>query len=237
MYMSEAEIKNDMNTEIILKDFIMYKICPKNNNLNLCYVGHTSNFISRKSQHKTQSINPEYSKAHQKVYETIRNNGGWDEWEMVEIEKIKCKSKLEARIREQELIKEYNANLNTLSAFVTEEERKQTKKRITEKFRIENKDKIREQEKKYKEDNKEIISDQMKKYRQENKDKIYEKTKEYRENNKEKHKEWQKAWREKNKETSKEKRKIYEANKKQQKINDKNKELEGQKLNEQEIIK
>jgi hypothetical protein len=35
----------------------------------------------------------------------------------------------------------------------------------------------------------------------------------------------------------KEKRKIYEANKKQQKINDKNKELEGQKLNGPEIIK
>ena len=236
MYMLEDEMNNDIN-ENLLDDFIMYKICPKNKNLNLCYVGHTSNFISRKNQHKIQSINLECSKSHQKIYETIRNNGGWDEWEMVEIEKFNSKTKLEARIREQELIKEYNANLNTLKAFVTEEERKEIKKRITEKFRIENKEKIREQEKKYKEEHKEIISEQMKKYRQENKEKIFEKTKEYRENNKEKHQEWQRVWREKNKEILKEKRKIYEANKKLEKLNQKNKIVEEQKLNEQEITK
>lgn len=240
MYMSEAEYnKSPLNmSEDEFLDVSMYMICPKNKHLNYCYIGQTQHFADRKRHHITNTTNQNDIKHfHLKQYEAIRNNGGWDEWEMVEIEKIKCKTKLEARIREQELIKEYNANLNSVSAFVTEEERKQTKNQITAKFRIENKDKIREQEKKYKEDNKEIISEQMKKYRQENKDKIYEKTKEYRENNKEKHKEWQKAWIEKNKESSKEKRKIYEAKKKQQKINDKNKELEGQKLNVQENIK
>ena len=211
MYMSEEE------TETCTADYVMYKICPKNKELNFCYVGHTTNFAARKRQHKLPSIDTKHNKSHQKHYETIRNNGGWDEWEMVEIEKFTCKTKLEARIREQELIQEHNANLNTLNAFITEEERKQKKKAITEKFRIENKELIREQEKKYKEEHKEVIAEQMKKYRQEHKNEIYEKTKEYRENNKEKHKEWQKVWREKNKEILKEKRKAYEAKKKLQK--------------------
>jgi len=199
-----------------VNNYAMYKICPKNKELDYCYIGHTSDFNSRKYQHKLACITTQHTKLHLKVYQTIRNNGGWDEWEMVEIEKFNGKTKLEARIREQELINEYNANLNSLNAFNTEEEKKQKKKAITEKFRLENKELIREQEKKYKEEHKEIIAEQMKKYREENKEKIYEKTKEYRENNKEKHKEWQRVWREKNKEILKEKRKLYEAKKKLQ---------------------
>ena len=198
--------------------FSMYKIVSKNSDLKYCYVGHTNNYNRRYKDHKTAALDILNIKSHQKLYQTIRDNGGWDEWDMIEIEKYKCKDKLEVRIREQELIKEHNANLNTLNAYITEEERNNTKKAITAKFREENKEKIREQEKKYKEEHKEIISEQMKKYREEHKQQIYEKTKEYREQNKEKHKEWQRVWREKNKEILKEKRKIYEAKKKQQKL-------------------
>jgi hypothetical protein len=197
---------------------IIYHFICKDASIVDTYVGHTTNFAARKRQHMRNTVcETDKKHYHLKHYETIRNNGGWDEWEMVEIEKFNCKTKLEARIREQELIQEHNANLNTLNAFITEEERKQKKKSITEKFRMENKELIREQEKKYKEEHKEVIAEQMKKYRQEHKNEIYEKTKEYRENNKEKHKEWQKIWREKNKEILKEKRKLYEAKKKLQK--------------------
>ena len=217
MYTMEDEYNHTESEDGIIVA-IMYKICPKNKELNFCYIGHTTNFAERKRQHmRNTTCESDKKHYHLKHYETIRNNGGWDEWEMVEIEKFTCKTKLEARIREQELIQEHNANLNTLNAFITEEERKQKKKSITEKFRMENKELIREQEKKYKEEHKEVIAEQMKKYRQEHKNEIYEKTKEYRENNKEKHKEWQKVWREKNKEILKEKRKLYEAKKKLQK--------------------
>jgi hypothetical protein len=196
----------------------MYKIYPKNSNLNYCYIGHTNNFSFRKSQHKLPCIDITHSKSHFKLYKTIRENGGWDEWEMIEIEKFYNKTKLEARMREQALIKIHNANLNMLNAYITEDERKANKIAITEKYRLENKELLKEQTKKYKEDHKEIIAEQMKAYRQENKDKIREKNNEYKENNKEKYDGWQKAWREKNKESSKEKRKIYEAAKKQEKL-------------------
>lgn len=205
--------------EYTLADYIMYKICPKNTDLKYCYIGQTTNFVNRKRQHLKNTITESDKKHyHLKHYETIRQNGGWDDWEIVELEKFNGKTKLEARMREQELIKEYKANLNSVSAFVTEEERASTKKTITEKYRENNKELLKEQTKQYKEDHKEIISEQMKKYREENKEKIYEKNKEYRENNKEQYQEWQKSWTEKNKEILKEKRKIYDAKKKEERL-------------------
>ena len=212
---------NNVNDEdeYSLIDYTMYKICPKNKNLNYCYIGQTTNFKNRKRQHIKNTTNPNDKKHyHLKHYQAIRENGGWDEWEMIEIEKFNGKTKLEARIREQELIKEHNANLNMLNAYITEEERASTKKAITEKYREENKELLKEQTKQYKEEHKDIIAEQMKKYRQENKEKIYEKTKEYRENNKEQHQEWQKAWTEKNKEILKEKRKLKTAELKAEKL-------------------
>ena len=201
-----------------IDNYVMYKICPKNKELGLCYIGHTTNFVERMKRHKLQAVNENGNKSHQKHYVSIRQNGGWDEWEMVEIEQFNGKTRLEARMREQELIEEYDANLNTLNAYITEEKRKATKKAITEKYRENNKELLKEQTKQYKAEHKEIIAEQMKKYREENKEKIYEKTKEYRENNKEKHQEWQKAWTEKNKEILKEKRKIYDAKKKEERL-------------------
>lgn len=200
-------------------NYVMYKVCPKNKELNFCYIGQTANFENRKRQHiRNTTCETDKKHYHLKHYETIRNNGGWDEWEMIELEKINNKTKLEARIREQELIIEHNANLNMLSAYITEDERQANKKAITEKFREENKEYLAQQTKKYKEEHKEVIAEQMKKYREENKEKIYQKTKEYRENNKEKHQEWQQVWRENNKELLKEKRKIYDAKKKAEKL-------------------
>ena len=202
-----------------VRNYVMYKICPKNKDLNCCYIGQTTNFENRQKQHIKNTINQSDKKHyHLKHYQTIRENGGWDEWEMIKLEEFNGKTNLEARMREQELIQEYNANLNSLSAFISEEERAATKKAITEKYRQENKELLKEQTKKYKEEHKEIISEQMKKYRAENKEKIKEKTKEYKENNKEKFEEWDKAWREKNKEILKEKRKIYEAKKKEERL-------------------
>lgn len=202
-----------------IRNYAMYKICPKNKELNYCYIGQTTNFENRQKQHIKNTINQSDKKHyHLKHYQTIRENGGWNQWEMIKLEEFNGKTNLEARIREQELIKEHNANLNSLSAYITEQERAATKKAITEKYRQENKELLKEQTKKYKQEHKEIIAEQMKTYREENKDKIREKNKEYKENNKEKFEEWDKAWREKNKEILKEKRKIYEAKKKAEKL-------------------
>jgi hypothetical protein len=201
--------------------YIMYKISPKNDELNFCYIGHTTDFKDRKRQHIRNATNVNDKHYNLKQYKAIREHGGWDEWEMTEIEKFTCKSKLEARMREQELIQQYNANLNSCNAYISEEQRKEIKKQITNKYRQENKELLKEQTKKYKEDHKDIIAEQMKKYRAEHKQEIYEKTKEYREKNKEKHQEWQKNWIEKNKEILKEKRKLKNAELKAEKLKQK----------------
>ena len=51
--------------------------------------------------------------------------------QIIEIEKYICSTKLEARIREQELMISHNTNLNTCKAFITEDERKKKKQEIT----------------------------------------------------------------------------------------------------------
>jgi len=204
-----------------IANYIFYKIIPKNNDINCCYVGHTTNIVNRNRQHKENVENENYNKSHYKLYQTIRQNGGWSEWEMIEIEKLNGITKLEARMKEQELMEYHNANLNSLKAYISEEQRKVLKKQITQKYREENKELLKEQTKKYKEDHKDIIAEQMKQYRQEHKQEIYEKTKEYREKNKEKHQEWQKNWTEKNKEILKEKRKLKNAELKEEKLKQK----------------
>lgn len=48
-----------------------------------------------------------------KLYNTIRTNGGWDNWDMIEIEKCPCNDANEAHGRERYYIEQLNATLNT----------------------------------------------------------------------------------------------------------------------------
>ena len=53
-----------------------------------------------------------------KIYETIRQNGGWSNWDMNEIAKYNCSDHTEARIKEQEHYELLKANLNVNPPFV-----------------------------------------------------------------------------------------------------------------------
>ena len=66
---------------------IIYKIVCNDLNVKHTYVGHTTNFIKRKQQHKKRCINPDNQKYHLKVYQIMRENGGWESFSMIEIEK------------------------------------------------------------------------------------------------------------------------------------------------------
>jgi hypothetical protein len=48
-----------------------------------------------------------------KVYKTMRENGGWDNYSMIEIEKYPCKDANEACVREREWFEILHSNLNT----------------------------------------------------------------------------------------------------------------------------
>ena len=101
---------------------IMYKLVPNDVNLDLIYIGSTTNFRARKAQHKSGCNNKNDKKYNFKVYEMIRANGGWNNWSMIEIEKYSCIDSNEARKRERQLMEEYNCNLNTYKAYLTPEE-------------------------------------------------------------------------------------------------------------------
>ena len=54
---------------------------------SLVYVGHTTNWDKRKYEHKNRSKNEKGFSFNCKLYKMIRENGGWDVFKMIEVEK------------------------------------------------------------------------------------------------------------------------------------------------------
>jgi len=165
-------------------NYIIYKIC-NDDYPEYIYIGSTYNFIRRKWEHKKNSNNINSRGGHLKVYQIIRENGGWENWRMIPLEECGNITKTQAHIREEQLRVEHNANLNTIKAYVSEEE---IKKKIKE-YNENNKEHVKEKQREYNEKNKEMIKERKKEYREKNKEKFNEKDRKYREKNKEKIKE------------------------------------------------
>ena len=162
--------------------YTIYKIYSKDN--KYIYVGSTKNLNDRTSKHMQNSKNKNSRKYNYKIYKTVRDNGGWDEFVVEKIEDI-YSNKKSVFIRETELMKQLNSNMNVCNAYTSKEEVKKQKLE----YRIKNKERLKEKEKEYKINNKEKIKEQRKEYRINNKEKIKEQRKEYNMKNKEKIKE------------------------------------------------
>jgi hypothetical protein len=78
-----------------------------------CYVGHTSNFTQRKRDHKKCSKNEKQKRYFNKLYTSIRANGGWFNHSMIELEKYPCNDENEATAKEREYYELLNSGLNT----------------------------------------------------------------------------------------------------------------------------
>jgi len=89
---------------------------------SLLYIGSTTNFTKRKTSHKSACKNMNNKAYNYKVYDMIRNNGGWEMFKMVEIEKFPCRDKREAEAREDELMIELKANMNDRRAHRTKQQ-------------------------------------------------------------------------------------------------------------------
>jgi len=66
---------------------------------SLVYVGHTTSFDKRKTAHKNNCYNEKDKKYNLKLYQMIRENGGWDTFKMIEVEKYPCNDRREAERR------------------------------------------------------------------------------------------------------------------------------------------
>ena len=197
----------------------IYKICCKDATITDIYIGSTCNFNRRKAQHKS-NCNKEISKEYnQYKYQFIRDNGGWDNWDMIELKEFSCENKREKDTEERKHIDELKPSLNkVLPTRTIKEWRKDNKQKKIQKdkdYYLKNKEKIKEQVKQYRLNNKEKFKEKEKEYRVKNKEKSKEYNKQYRLNNKEKKKQRDKEYYLKNKEKIKEKVKQYRLNNKE----------------------
>lgn len=179
-----------------INDYIIYKIICNDENITDCYVGSTANFNKRKFKHKLNCNNPNNDKYNLKIYEIIRENGGWDNWSMLPIAEHNEITLTQSRIIEEQYREQLDAKMNSQRAYVSDiqkkEERKQYVANYTEIHKEEtvkyknqwyeaNKDRILEKRKAHYEANKEKIAEHQKAYYEANKEKISEQKKQYRE--------------------------------------------------------
>ena len=105
---------------------IMYHFVCNNPEIKNTYVGHTSDFASRKKQHKC-SCN---GKKETKIYKIMNENGGWENWRMVPLEEYPCENEIQATIREQYWINELKSDMNSQRAYRSVEDRKLQKREV-----------------------------------------------------------------------------------------------------------
>jgi len=139
-----------------ITDYVIYKIICNDENIKDCYVGSTSNFKVRKNRHKND-CNGNCVKY--KVYETIRENGGWTNWTMVPIAEHKELTIIQARIKEEEQRVLLNANLNSLVAYRSVEKIKELEKIKNKNYYKANKEQLLEQKKQWREAHPEKIKE------------------------------------------------------------------------------
>ena len=118
---------------------MIYKLCCNDLNITDIYIGSTVNFKERKRCHKKSCNNINHIKYNYKVYKFIRDNGGWNNWDMVLVAKTKCNSKLELRQFERKYYEELNATLNNNYPGRTQKEWVEKNKEI---LKIKSKNKI-----------------------------------------------------------------------------------------------
>jgi len=180
---------------------VIYKICCKDPTVTYEYYGHTTNETKRKQAHKGGCNNENNFHYNQLVYKTMRENGGWENWDFIVIENYPCENVNEARLRERYWIELKQSQLNVnIPTRTREEYKRNNRKQIREQgrqyyykniedfvqYREEHKDQIKEYQVKYREEHKDQISQQKKQYREENVEQVRERKKRYYEQNKEK---------------------------------------------------
>ena len=146
---------------------VIYKIVCNDLSIIDSYVGSTTDFTKRKSSHKSVCLTSD-----RKLYLSIRNNQGWENWSMLEIEKYPCSDNNEARLRERYWYEELNANLNMVNP-------NRGKKESQDAYYKNNVEKIAIRDQKYREVNKPKIAIRNKLWRDKNIEDVVIKHKEY----------------------------------------------------------
>ena len=192
---------------------IIYKLCCRDPTITDIYIGSTTNRNRRKQQHKNNCNNENIKGYNCYVYQFIRDNGGWNNWDFVMIETYNASDKSDLHKRERHWIEELKSTLNKQLPTRTKNEYAEAYKEKFKDYRKQyneaNKDKIKEQTSQYYEQNKDKIKDYNKQYNEQNKDTIKDKFKEWYQKNMNTVKEQKKEWYQKNMNIIKEQKKEY----------------------------
>jgi len=145
----------------------IYKLRCKNPDVTDCYVGRTIDVTMRGKSHKGKCNNEKCKEYNFKVYKCIRENGGFENWFLEEIETIEHDSEdtTPAREREYYWFNEFKATLNNNTP-------NQSHTVSSKIWRENNKEYLKEQGKEYIEKNKEKIKIRTKAYYEKNKEKL-----------------------------------------------------------------
>jgi len=190
--MSKADYSKTQIYKLVCKDLPNDPTC--------IYTGHTTNWKQRKSEHKSRSkMEPTTQYYNYPIYKTIREHGGWDNWDMILIEDFPCESKRHAEAKEQEWIIKIKSEMNTRRACCT----KEIKQSLDYKTEINKRQNIRYHN--LPPEEKEKLSIQKKEYAETHKEAIQQHKKIYREDHKEDIKKWRDEHREEQQAKSREK--------------------------------
>lgn len=182
---------------------VFYKLVCRDITITDIYVGSTTDFKSRKFNHKSNCSNEKATSYNFRVYQFIRENGGFENWDMILIHRQSCIDAHEAHTIERGYIETLCAKLNC-----------QTPGRTGLEWYEDNKDRIRDVQAVYKETIKDKTREYAIKYREAHREKSRLTSIEWRENNKDAIKEKAKLKYEKNKDSARKKCALYrEANK------------------------
>lgn len=143
---------------------VIYKIVCNDLNITDCYVGHTTDFTKRKGQHKCHCNNENNKDYNSYIYLIIRENGGWDNWSMLEIEKFICNDGNEARTRERYWCEQLNSTLNSIKPIRSKEEKQIYQQQYKIEYTNLNKISIKENNKIYISNNHDKISSTRREY-------------------------------------------------------------------------
>lgn len=139
-------------TPIDYQNTFIYKLVHKDDldDKNI-YIGHSTNFKQRKKDHRRCCNNVNHRLYNIKVYQFIRENGGWNCWDMLKVEDYPCKDVYEARNRERYWFSQLKPSLNMIYPIRSVEEYYEDNKESIalrkKNHRLENIDKYKEVEK------------------------------------------------------------------------------------------
>jgi len=175
-------VKTNLKTFLIfieMEQYFFYKIICNDPLITENYTGHAKDIHKRKLYHIWDS---KRKGKDFKVYKFIKENGGWENWSFVEIERGEYENRKEAQKREQYWIDMNNSTLNQHRAFNYDEDWKKwyenyrkTEKYIT--YMENHREEANIRAKKHYENHKEEKLAYQKEYKQKNIEKILQKNK------------------------------------------------------------